>query len=108
MTLARRETVAVYADVDHFDEPILMDPCVARRLGPETSSRSNMTPGGCGKPEAFTFDPDLALVHGPQYPVPDRASFGVFLDSSPIDGDAHSCKGERTCARAERDAGQGR
>ena len=31
----------------------------------------------------FTFDPDLALVPGPQYPSADRASFGIFLDSSP-------------------------
>ena len=33
--------------------------------------------------EAFAFDPDLALVSGPQYPAADRASFGIFLDSSP-------------------------
>ena len=32
---------------------------------------------------AFAFDPDLALVSGPQYPSADRASFGIFLDSSP-------------------------
>ena len=32
---------------------------------------------------AFAFDPDLALVSGPQYPAADRASFGIFLDSSP-------------------------
>ena len=35
------------------------------------------------RPEAFAFDPDLALVSGPQYPAADRASFGIFLDSSP-------------------------
>ena len=35
MTLARRETVAVYADVDHFDEPILMGSlrCQTARTG---------------------------------------------------------------------------
>ncbi len=33
--------------------------------------------------EAFAFDPDLALLSGPQYPPADRASFGIFLDSSP-------------------------
>ena len=32
---------------------------------------------------AFAFDPDLALVSGPQYPSADRASFAIFLDSSP-------------------------
>ena len=33
--------------------------------------------------QAFAFDPDLALLSGPQYPPADRASFGIFLDSSP-------------------------
>lgn len=32
---------------------------------------------------AFAFDPDLALVRGPQYPAADRELFGIFLDSSP-------------------------
>ncbi len=35
------------------------------------------------QPAAFTFDPDLALVGGPQYPGSDRTNFGIFLDSSP-------------------------
>lgn len=35
------------------------------------------------KPQAFTFDPDLALVTGPQYPASDRTTFSIFLDSSP-------------------------
>ncbi len=33
--------------------------------------------------DAFAFDPDLALVAGPQYPAADRELFGIFLDSSP-------------------------
>ena len=33
--------------------------------------------------DAFSFDPDLALVKGPQYPATGRATFGVFMDSSP-------------------------
>lgn len=33
--------------------------------------------------EVFTFDPDLALVAGAQYPAPERTTFGIFLDSSP-------------------------
>jgi serine/threonine-protein kinase HipA len=40
-------------------------------------------PAWLQKPAAFSFDPDLALVNGPQYPVPGRANFGIFLDSSP-------------------------
>ncbi len=34
-------------------------------------------------PSAFSFDPDLAMSQGPQYPAPGRASFGIFMDSSP-------------------------
>ncbi|MCP5065247.1 MAG: HipA domain-containing protein, partial [bacterium] len=33
--------------------------------------------------DAFAFDPDLALVRGPQYPAAGREIFGIFLDSSP-------------------------
>lgn len=33
--------------------------------------------------DAFGFDPDLALVSGPQYPAAGRELFGIFLDSSP-------------------------
>ena len=32
---------------------------------------------------AFSFDPDLAFVPGPQYPPPSRSNFGIFLDSAP-------------------------
>lgn len=32
---------------------------------------------------AFSLDPDLALVQGPQYPGANRANFGIFLDSAP-------------------------
>jgi serine/threonine-protein kinase HipA len=39
--------------------------------------------GWLKRPAAFTFDPDLVLVTGPQYPGPDRTNFGIFLDSSP-------------------------
>ena len=40
-------------------------------------------PDWLGQTEAFAFDPDLSLVTGPQYPSPDRANFGIFMDSSP-------------------------
>jgi serine/threonine-protein kinase HipA len=33
--------------------------------------------------EAFTFDPDLQLLGGPQFPAQSRNTFGIFLDSSP-------------------------
>ncbi|HET7931160.1 MAG TPA: HipA domain-containing protein [Rhodanobacteraceae bacterium] len=34
-------------------------------------------------PNAIAFDPDLALVAGPQYPPAERANFGIFMDSAP-------------------------
>lgn len=34
-------------------------------------------------PEALSFDPELQLVTGPQYPRHDRGNFGIFLDSAP-------------------------
>ena len=83
MIPGRPETVAVYADIDRFDEPVLMGflRCQTARTGDILSFEYDA--GWLRKPQAFTFDPDLALVHGPQYPGPDRANFGVFLDSSP-------------------------
>ena len=33
--------------------------------------------------DAFSFDPELALVAGSQYPGRGRSAFGIFLDSSP-------------------------
>jgi serine/threonine-protein kinase HipA len=35
------------------------------------------------QPEVFSFDPDLALAAGHQYPAPQRKNFGIFLDSAP-------------------------
>jgi len=79
----RLDTVAVYADLKHFDEPVLMGSlrCQTSRTGDVFSFEYE--PTWLQKTEAFAFDPDLALVKGPQYPVPGRANFGIFLDSSP-------------------------
>jgi serine/threonine-protein kinase HipA len=79
----RLETVAVYADLDHFDERMLMGSlrCRTTRAGDIFSFEYD--PRWLRRPEAFTLDPDLALVKGPQYPVPGRPNFGIFLDSSP-------------------------
>jgi serine/threonine-protein kinase HipA len=83
MTTRRLDTVAVYADLEHFDEPPMMGSlrCQTSRTGDIFSFEYD--PGWLQKPDAFTFDPDLALANGPQYPVTGRANFGVFLDSSP-------------------------
>ncbi len=79
----RLETVAVYADLKRLDEPVLMGSlrCQTSRTGDIFSFEYE--PAWLQKAEAFTFDPDLALVAGPQYPVSGRANFGIFLDSSP-------------------------
>ena len=54
---------------------------------------------------AFAFDPDLALVTGAQYPAAKRASFGIFLDSSPDRwGRVLMQRRENLRARAERRA----
>jgi serine/threonine-protein kinase HipA len=79
----RFDTVDVYADLERFDEPLLMGSlrCQVSRSGDLFSFEYDGT--WLGHPEAFAFDPDLALLAGAQYPVPERANFGIFLDSSP-------------------------
>ena len=79
----RPTTAAVFADLEHFHQPVLMGSlrCQTSRSGDIFSFEYE--PSWLQKAEAFTFDPDLALVGGHQYPVPDRANFGIFLDSSP-------------------------
>ena len=83
MKPGRPEAVLVYADLDHFDDPIRMGSLRRQTARAGDILSFEYDPGWLQKPEAFTFDPDLALVQGPQYPGPDRANFGVFLDSSP-------------------------
>lgn len=77
------QTVAVYADLEHFDQPQLMGSlrCQKSRTGDLFSFDYDRA--WLQRPDALTFDPDLALVHGPQYPPTSRANFGIFLDSSP-------------------------
>ena len=83
MTTRRPDIVEVLADSDRFDGPTLMGSLRrhASRTGDVLSFEYD--DAWIERPEAFTFDPDLALVIGPQYPVPDHANFGIFLDSSP-------------------------
>ncbi len=83
MTAGQLATVAVYADLAHWTKPALMGMlrCQKARGGDVFSFEYHA--GWLEHPEAFTFDPDLALVQGPQYPAGSRANFGIFLDSSP-------------------------
>jgi serine/threonine-protein kinase HipA len=77
------ETVSVYADLEHFEALAQMGSLRRQRSRSGDIFSFEYEPTWLQKPEAFSFDPDLALVDGPQYPVPGRPNFGIFLDSSP-------------------------
>ena len=81
--MARFETVEVYLDIEHFDQPVSMGVlhCQESRAGEVFSFEYDRR--WLDRPEAFAFDPDLVLAAGHQYPAPDRTNFGIFLDSSP-------------------------
>jgi len=83
MTPRRPEVVTVLVDLPQFEEPALMGTlrCQSSRTGDILSFAYD--DGWLKRPAAFTFDPDLALLTGPQYPGPDRTNFAIFLDSSP-------------------------
>lgn len=79
----RFDTIDVYADLEHFDKPLLMGSlrCQGSRSGDLFSFEYENV--WLTRPEVFAFDPDLTLVAGAQYPAPERGNFGIFLDSSP-------------------------
>jgi serine/threonine-protein kinase HipA len=81
--MTRFDTVQVYLDLERFGQPALMGElhCQQSRSGEIFSF--NYDEAWLSGPEAFAFDPDLALVAGHQYPASNRANFGIFLDSSP-------------------------
>jgi serine/threonine-protein kinase HipA len=101
--MSRFDTVQVYVDLERFCEPALMGElhCQQSRSGEIFSFRYDDT--WLAGPETFAFDPDLALAEGHQYPAPDRANFGIFLDSSPDRwGRVLMQRRENTRARHER------
>lgn len=81
--MSRLDTVRVYVDLEGFGQPMPMGElhCQRGRSGEIFSFQYDKT--WLIHPEAFAFDPDLALVEGHQYPAPDRVNFGIFLDSAP-------------------------
>ena len=83
MTTRPLETVSVCADLEHFEEPAQMGWLRRQKSRSGDIFSFEYQPTWLHKPEAFSFDPDLALVSGSQYPVPGRPNFGIFLDSSP-------------------------
>jgi serine/threonine-protein kinase HipA len=81
--MARFDTVQVWVDLDHFAQPVLMGLLHCQRSGAGEIFSFEYKRSWLERREVFAFDPDLALAAGPQYPAPNRANFGIFLDSSP-------------------------
>lgn len=77
------ETVAVYADLHYLESPALMGSLHRQKNRTGEIFSFEYDQKWLQRPEAFTFDPDLALVSGRQYSTPNRPNFGIFLDSSP-------------------------
>lgn len=81
--MASFNTVQACADLDWFGEPELMGSLHCQNAGSGEILSFEYDRSWLQRTEAFAFDPDLALVTGPQYPAPNRATFGIFMDSSP-------------------------
>jgi serine/threonine-protein kinase HipA len=81
--MARFDTVQVWVDLHQFEQPVLMGTLHCQSSGAGEIFSFEYDPSWLERPEVFAFDPDLALAAGHQYPAPNRANFGIFLDSSP-------------------------
>ena len=81
--MARFDTVQVYLDLERFKQPVLMGALHCQSSGVGEIFSFEYEGAWLKGPEVFAFDPDLALTTGHQYPGPNRANFGIFLDSSP-------------------------
>lgn len=79
----RIETVEVHADLEWLDAPKLIGWLRHQPGGRGSVFSFEYSPDWIATPDAFAFDPDMALVTGPQYPPSDRPNFGIFLDSAP-------------------------
>ena len=80
---ALMKTVQVCVDLERFEAPVLMGALHCQQSGAGEIFSFEYDRSWLRGAAAFAFDPDLALVSGPQYPAADRASFGILLDSSP-------------------------
>ena len=77
------DTAYVYADLERFHAPFLMGELHRQKSRSGDIFSFHYEKAWLASEAVFAFDPDLALVTGHQYPAPDRANFGIFLDSSP-------------------------
>ncbi len=81
--MARRDEVEVCVDLERFREPAVMGRLRRQRVRSHDVFSFEYVRPWLERGDSFAFDPDLALVRGPQYPAADRELFGIFLDSSP-------------------------
>lgn len=81
--MTRRDEVEVCVDLESFGEPAVMGWLHRQRARSADVVSFEYARPWLERGDAFGFDPDLALVHGPQYPAAGRELFGIFLDSSP-------------------------
>jgi serine/threonine-protein kinase HipA len=81
--MAGLDTVEVCIDLERFDHPLLMGSLHRQQSGAGEIFSFEYDRAWLEQPEVFSFDPDLALGVGHQYPVPQRKNFGIFLDSAP-------------------------
>jgi len=81
--MAGFDTVEVCIDLERFGHPVLMGQLHRQRTGSGEIFSFEYDQAWLEQPEVFSFDPDLALAAGHQYPAPQRKNFGIFLDSAP-------------------------
>jgi serine/threonine-protein kinase HipA len=81
--MLKLDAVHVCVDLEPFAQPRVMGTLRRQRARAGEVFSFEYDRAWLAGAEAFSFDPDLALVSGPQYPAADRATFGIFLDSSP-------------------------
>ncbi|MGC2449424.1 MAG: HipA domain-containing protein [Candidatus Sulfotelmatobacter sp.] len=77
------DTVEVCIDLERFGHPVLMGLLHRQQSGVGEIFSFEYDRAWLDQPEVFSFDPDLALAAGHQYPAPQRKNFGIFLDSAP-------------------------
>ncbi len=81
--MAGLDTVEVCIDLERFGHPVLMGQLHRQQSGSGDIFSFEYDRAWLEQPEVFSFDPDLALAAGHQYPAPLRKNFGIFLDSAP-------------------------
>ena len=77
------DTVEVCIDLERFGAPVLMGLLHRQQSGAGEIFSFEYDRAWLEQPEVFSFDPDLALAAGHQYPAAERSNFGIFLDSAP-------------------------